>query len=59
MVEMRKVKSFQILKQNDFAICMSNGSKELVGKTAKYNDNSKNVSVGSFCAVFKLLRKQV
>ncbi|MBT3676402.1 MAG: hypothetical protein HOG39_07150 [Candidatus Marinimicrobia bacterium] len=53
ILEMKTVKYFQILKQNDFAICMSNGSKELVGKTAKYNDDLKNVSVGSFCAAFR------
>ena len=53
ILEMKTVKYFQILKQNDFAICMSNGSKELVGKTAKYYDDLKNVSVGSFCAAFR------
>jgi type I restriction enzyme S subunit len=44
------VKSNQILKEGDFAICMSNGSKELVGKCAEYYEIGKNVSVGSFCA---------
>ena len=53
ILKLSKVKNFQLLKQNDFAICMSNGSKELVGKTAKYNDELKNVSIGSFCAAFR------
>ena len=44
------IKKNQILCSGDFAICMSNGSKELVGKCAEYFDNLKNVSIGSFCA---------
>lgn len=44
------IKKSQILQEGDFAICMSNGSKELVGKCAEYYYNNKNVSIGSFCA---------
>lgn len=47
------VKPKQILEQGDFAICMSNGSKDLVGKSAIYFDEGKNVSIGSFCAGFR------
>jgi len=53
ILSLSKVKKIQLLQQNDFAICMSNGSKELVGKTAKYNNESKNVSIGSFCSAFR------
>ena len=48
-----KVKKEQILVNNDFAICMSNGSKELVGKSSRYYYNDKNVATGSFCAGFR------
>lgn len=44
------VKPNQVLINGDFAICMSNGSKELVGKCAEYSANGKKVSIGSFCA---------
>jgi len=48
-----KVKDIQYLIDNDFAICMSNGSKELVGKSARFWHKEKNVSIGSFCAAFR------
>ena len=53
ILNLEGVKPKQILKQGDFAICMSNGSKDLVGKSAIYVDESKNVSIGSFCAGFR------
>lgn len=53
ILNLEGVKSKQILKQGDFAICMSNGSKDLVGKSALYVDKGKNVSIGSFCAGFR------
>ena len=43
----------QLLLPGDFAICMSNGSKELVGKAARFEGYDKNVSIGSFCAGFR------
>ncbi len=48
-----KVKDDQILLNNDHVICMSNGSKELVGKSALYREYEKIVSVGSFCSIFR------
>ena len=48
-----KVKKEQFLQAGDFAICMANGSKELVGKAALYEDINKNVSVGSFCSILR------
>ena len=53
ILNLQKVKPFQILNTGDFAICMSNGSKDLVGKSAIYFDEGDNVSIGSFCAGFR------
>ncbi|WP_281986570.1 restriction endonuclease subunit S [Aquimarina aggregata] len=53
ILNLEGVKPSQILNVGDFAVCMSNGSKELVGKSAQYIDNGKNVSIGSFCAGFR------
>lgn len=45
----------QILKWGDFAICMSSGSKVLLGKAAEYKeDNESMVSVGAFCSIYRL-----
>jgi type I restriction enzyme, S subunit len=49
----KKVKKVQFLQDYDYAICMSNGSKDLVGKSARYIDNLKKVTIGSFCACFR------
>lgn len=44
----------QILKNGDIAVCMSNGSKALVGKSAQYHDENVTVfTVGAFCSIFK------
>lgn len=48
-----KVKDNQILKSDDFAICMSNGSKELVGKASRFYTSPNYLSIGSFCAGFR------
>ncbi len=39
----------------DIAVCMSNGSRSLVGKSASFSDGIKglNVTVGAFCSIFK------
>lgn len=50
IVPNKLIKESQFLIDGDFAICMSNGSKELVGKCAEFRTNKKNVSIGSFCA---------
>ncbi len=43
----------QQLMPGDYAICMSNGSKELVGKAARFEGYDKKVSIGSFCSGFR------
>jgi type I restriction enzyme S subunit len=47
------LKKDQLLIPGDFALCMSNGSKDLVGKAAKFEGFEKSVSIGSFCAGFR------
>ena len=49
----RIINKEQLLKSGDYAICMSNGSKELVGKAARFEGSDKAVSIGSFCAGFR------
>lgn len=54
-VKKDQVSEEQILKEKDFAICMSSGSKALVGKAAEYNDEHKGaVAVGAFCSIYRL-----
>ena len=49
------VDSKKLLNKNDFAICMSNGSKELVGKAAIISEMSYDqIAVGAFCAGLKV-----
>ena len=49
-----KCKKIQLAKQNDILICMSNGSKPLVGKTAYFDNIDKHrYTVGAFCAIYR------
>ncbi len=42
------------LQKNDIAICMANGSKNLVGKTGVYHgDYSGKLTVGAFCSILR------
>ena len=44
----------QTLQAGDVAICMSNGSKALVGKSAEYSGNyAGSITVGAFCSIFR------
>lgn len=43
-----------LLQVGDLAICMSNGSKALVGKSAEFTGNySGQITVGAFCSIFR------
>lgn len=46
-----------ILANNDIAVCMANGSKRLVGKSATYDDNLDSqtypITVGAFCSILR------
>ena len=42
------------LKRGDIAICMSNGSKALVGKSGEFDkDYPGELTVGAFCSIFR------
>ena len=46
------------LQKNDIVICMSNGTRRLVGKSAEYTGNYENkVTVGAFCSIFRTKNK--
>ena len=49
------VKEKQKAKPGDLALCMSNGSKALVGKSAVIGSEALNsaMTVGAFCSIFK------
>lgn len=43
-----------LLREGDVAICMSNGSKALVGKSAEYRGGIEgDITVGAFCSIFR------
>jgi len=43
-----------VLQSGDIAICMSNGSKALVGKSAEYKGGYRGtLTVGAFCSIFR------
>ena len=46
------------LQKNDIVICMSNGTRKLVGKSAEYTGNYANkLTVGAFCSIFRTENK--
>ena len=48
------VKKVQYLSSGDVAVCMSNGSKHLVGKSAQLVDEiNLDCTIGAFCSVFR------
>lgn len=50
----KNCKEEQQLITGDIAICMANGSKNLVGKASYYDGNyTGNITVGAFCGVFR------
>ena len=53
-VKVEKVQASQILREHDLAICMSSGSKALVGKAGQYFPvNGYRYTVGAFCSIFR------
>lgn len=48
----------QRARPQDLAVCMSNGSRALVGKAAVFGDEaaSTDLTVGAFCAIFRAKR---
>jgi type I restriction enzyme S subunit len=54
-VHHRRVSDDQLLRPNDVMICMANGSKQLVGKAARYSEeNTAKHTFGAFMGVFRL-----
>ena len=53
-----RIKSEQLLSGGDVVICMSNGSKELVGKASIFNSFERPISFGSFCSAFRPLNTE-
>jgi len=48
------VEETQILRKNDVVVCMSNGSKALVGKSSLFSqDQSVPYTIGAFCSLFR------
>jgi type I restriction enzyme S subunit len=53
-VDAERVKQNQILQENDIVICMANGSKQLVGKSAIFNDKGTHkYTFGAFMGCFR------
>jgi type I restriction enzyme S subunit len=53
-VDQERVKQNQLLLDNDIVICMANGSKQLVGKTAIFKAKDKlNYTFGAFMGCFR------
>jgi len=54
-VSRQKVKEKQIAQINDIAICMSNGSRRLVGKSISFgiSPNTGTYTIGAFCSIFR------
>ncbi|NLY14731.1 MAG: restriction endonuclease subunit S [Gammaproteobacteria bacterium] len=57
-VVQEKVNPKQLAEVGDIAVCMSNGSKNLVGKSATFNHipTGTKYTVGSFCSIFRPLK---
>ena len=43
----------QVCKQFDIVMCMSNGSKNLVGKSAQFQHDASMFTCGSFCSIIR------
>ena len=57
-VPMAIVSASQLLEYGDIAVCMSNGSRALVGKSASYRETQlKAHTVGAFCSLFRPVDK--
>ena len=52
IVDKKCVKESQALNKGDIVVCMSNGSKRLVGKSCLFNLEENGFCVGAFCSHF-------
>lgn len=54
IVSHRLVSEEQLMRTGDIAVCMSNGSKALVGKAAPFvGSEVEDFTVGAFCSIFR------
>ncbi|WP_196480821.1 restriction endonuclease subunit S [Xanthomonas translucens] len=54
IVPKRLVTETQLMRDGDIAVCMSNGSKSLVGKAAAFfGGGAGKITVGAFCSIFR------
>ncbi|MFA6251452.1 MAG: restriction endonuclease subunit S [Candidatus Paceibacterota bacterium] len=58
IVSKTRVSDNQILKKGDIFVCMSNGSKSLVGKNVFIKDDAE-YTIGAFCSLFHLNSNKV
>jgi len=60
-VDIKKVKQKQMLVNGDIAVCMSNGSKRLVGKNYVLSNlrSTETFTVGAFCSIVRTNEKNV
>jgi type I restriction enzyme S subunit len=53
-VTRNRVSAAQLLRSGDIAVCMANGSRDLVGKAARFKgDERYQYTVGAFCAIVR------
>lgn len=52
-VSKKAVSERQYLREGDIIICMSSGSKHLLGKAALFEMKNKEFTVGAFCSIFR------
>ena len=52
-VRKSRVNQLQLMRSNDILICMANGSKKLVGKSALFKGAKQEFSFGAFMGVFR------
>ena len=53
-----RVSDSQYLNMDDIVICMANGSKKLIGKSAFYNFNDNKCTFGAFMGCFRTFDKE-
>lgn len=57
-VDSAKVSDVQYLHNGDIAICIASGSKDLVGKTASFDQRDNfQYTIGAFCALYRANRQ--
>ena len=53
IIDRKCVKETQLLQTGDILVCMANGSRDLVGKAAQFNDKERLYTFGAFMGCFR------